>query len=534
MKKTKALYLRTLASPKESFLQIRNFNMDELKRRGHARPLGHLENYFAITQRQKLYASFSMYCELSKPCSSKQLTHALRSVCLDNPILVHQVLPKNWPKHLEYYASNEFLAHPTPQHEDMRLLDNVLLSDILMNEQKEYGTVVAEAIEEFSRNGGRYSKKIFDIIAGISIPYGDPQKPNWRLLCFPEGNGQLWRKFIYVTNHCSSDGRSAANLMRDLSEKLNHIPETLPDSDVVFNYLSDYEGLSKIPDPIENRIDYKPPVSYLLQLLSSSYVRDYLGYYSKGPLVTRIDDVCDDKPYYSHFLNFSPEQMRTIKQKLKSRLPHCTMTPFLQACWLTSMYNSGKIFSKSIKEWFFDVVVTMNTAQMLPDDPELRSMYKYGSNVGGTRYNYLISSFNVGEDKDAFWSLVDYYQNVFNSAMEKKHYLYPLGALMLDSLCEKSNLDRVITDDLLEKPRQGVVFSNVGYFQQEIESEGHYVKDLVFAQSLGSLRHSFVCNSCTTDIGGMNIVACAARGSVASEQDWAAVCKLFKERVLAL
>ncbi|KAM3164658.1 Alcohol O-acetyltransferase 2 [Lachancea thermotolerans] len=508
--------------------------MDSLKERGHARPLGHLENYFSITQRQKLYANFSMYCELSKPCSPKQLTYALRSICLQNPILVHQVLPKHWPNHLEYYASDEFLAQPTLQHEDMRLLDNVLLSDIVMNEQEEYGTVVSEAIEEFSQNGSQYSKKIFDIIADIRIPYGDPLKPNWRLLCFPEGESNLWRKFIYITNHCSSDGRSAANLMRDLSEQLNHVPETLPDSDIIFNYSSDYEGLRKLPDPIENRIDYKPPISYLLQLLSSSYVRDYLGYYSKGPLVTRIDEVGENKTYYSYFLNFSAEQMKTIKQKLKSRLPGCTMTPFLQACWLTSMYKSGRVFSKSMREWFFDVVVTMNTAQMLPDDPELRSMYKYGSNVGGTRYNYLISSFNVGEDKDAFWSLVDYYQGVFNSAMEKKHYLFPLGALMLDSLREKSNMDKVIMDDLLGKPRQGVILSNVGYFQQKKETDGYYVRDLVFAQSLGSLRHTFVCNSCTTDIGGMNIVACAAQGSVASEHDWADVCELFKEQTLAL
>lgn len=38
---------------------------------------------------------------------------------------------------------------------------------------------------------------------------------------------------------------------------------------------------------------------------------------------------------------------------------------------------------------------------------------------------------------------------------------------MLDSLREKSNMDKVIMDDLLGKPRQGVILSNVGYFQQK-------------------------------------------------------------------
>ena len=48
----------------------------ELIDRGHARRMGHLENYFALTNRQKLYTNFSMYCEINEACSKDQLVYA--------------------------------------------------------------------------------------------------------------------------------------------------------------------------------------------------------------------------------------------------------------------------------------------------------------------------------------------------------------------------------------------------------------------------------------------------------------------------
>lgn len=435
---------------------------------------------------------------------------------------------------MEYYASEEFVNNPVLEHEKMRLLERVDLSDIVMNEQDEYSETVSKILAEFAQNGGIYTREIFDIIATVRIPYGDPTKPNWRFLCIPEKSGPNWNKFIFISNHCSMDGTSASNLFRDICTQLNDLSMKEDKSNLVFDYALDCDSLKKLPSPIDERIEYRPPLSYFPQFLGSNFVRKHIGYHSNGPLVSRVDALDEGTACYTEFLNLTSQQMKEVKKKLKSKAPQCTMTPFLQACLLVSMYDSGKVFTGSMREWFFDVVIPMNTVQLLPDDGEVQSMYKYGSNIGGSRYNYLISSFNVGHEEEAFWNLVDYYRIVFESAREKNHYLYPLGALMMDAVCQKSNVDKLVVDDLIGKPREGAVFSNLGFISQEIDNKIYYMNDLVFSQTLGSLRHGFTLSSCTIEKAGMNIVACAALGTVENRSDWAEVCELFKKRILSI
>ncbi|SCU80151.1 LAFA_0B07778g1_1 [Lachancea sp. 'fantastica'] len=508
--------------------------LQEMQERGHARELGHLENYFTACQRQDLYTNFSMFCELSDSFTRKELACAIRAVCLDNPILVHTVLPRNDKNHsLEYYSSDEHLSKPITSHEYMRLLQKVEISDILMNEQPEYASISKEILNLYETQGHKYTSEIFDIGSTIRITYGDPSKPNWRILCFPGTSEDSFSKLLLFSNHCSSDASSAANFFKDLSSHLNNPPVHSAPDGVIFDYTADYNIVSKLPIPIDERVNYKPPLTYLPRLMGTGLVRKYLSYHSNGAVVSRVTKPDAGNRVHSHILNFTPAEVQHMRDKIKAHDSKCTMTPFLQTCWLVSMYQYGKIFSGSLREWFIDMVVPMHTSQLLPNDPEVKSMYRYGSNIGGSRYNLLISSLNVGDDKNAFWSLVKYYSGVFHNAKENNDYLYPLGALMLDMVRGKTNVDKLVADDLLGLPREGVVLSNIGFVKQNPKVERFRISDLYFAQTLGSLRHSFTLSSCTTSTGGMNLVMCGALGTVEHKQDWIELCNLFKHNALA-
>ncbi|SCU87636.1 LAME_0D10880g1_1 [Lachancea meyersii CBS 8951] len=505
-----------------------------MQERGHARELGHLENYFALCQRQDLYTNFSMYCELTDACTREELASAIRAVCLENPILLHTVIPRNENNHtLEYYASEEHISKPIVNHEYMQLLEKVELSDIIMNEQPEYASVVEEILEIFAAGHNKYTSDIFDIVSTIRVPYGDCGRPNWRILVLSDGSKKSFSKFLFISNHCSSDANSAANFFKDISSWLNKPGPHPASANLIFDYAADHERIGKLPIPIDERVDYKPPLSYLARLMGVNFVRKYLGYRSNGCVVSRITKPDEGNRVHSYFLNFTPDQVEQIRDKIKMRDPDCTMSPFLQTCWLVSMYKFGKVFSGSIWEWFIDMVVPMHTSQLLPEDSEIRNMYRYGSNIGGSRYNYLISSLNIGDDKEAFWSLVKYYNGVFRRGKCNNDYLYPLGALMLDVVRQKSNVDKLVVDDLVGLPREGVVLSNIGIVKQGPEIEKFKVHDLVFSQTLGSLRHSFTLSACTTTGSGMNLVMCGAHGTVKTKEDWVSLCELFKHEVLA-
>ena len=67
---------------------------ESLLERGHSRRMGHLENYFAIMQRQKLYTNFNMYGELNKEVTREQLAVAIRQILLRHPIMMQAIIPK--------------------------------------------------------------------------------------------------------------------------------------------------------------------------------------------------------------------------------------------------------------------------------------------------------------------------------------------------------------------------------------------------------------------------------------------------------
>ncbi|CAR21516.1 alcohol O-acetyltransferase [Lachancea thermotolerans CBS 6340] len=511
--------------------------LEELEKRGHARRLGNLENYFALGQRQDLYSNFGMFCELDRACSENELAEALRGMCLEYPLLLHTVLEKKEAQDVNFYQTSEYLSKPWPQHDYIRVLQRVRFADVLLNDQEEYAEIVNAALKEFASNGGQYSSEVFELINKVRIPYCHNSRPNWRIMCFPEeGNAQSreWRKILLLSNHCSSDGMSSANFFHDLQDHLNNLPPSLPQADVIFDYSQDHETLGKLPAPIETQISYVGPKSYFAQLVGNQVLREYFGYKSPTPPIPRVNEP-GGNDFYSYFLKITPSEVAAVKKKLKNKLdPSCTLTPFFQACWFAALYKSGIVFSKSFSQQLSNIMVAMNTAQLLPEDKQLKKQYRYGANVGGSHYNYQISSFNVADKPEAFWKLVRYYQDVFVDAKRKKHFLYPLGALMIDSIYKTKNIDLAVTNSILGKSRLGTMLSNVGYFPQKARATvgGFHIQDLIFAQTTGSFRFTFDINLCATDIGGLNITACVAEGALPTREDWKKLCELFKTIIL--
>lgn len=310
--------------------------MDDLERRGHARRLGNLENYFAIAQRQDLYSNFGMFCEFERGCSQSELAAAIRGVCLEFPLLLHTVVAKKRDEDAGFYQREEYLSKPWPDHDYIRVLEKVQMADVVLNEQPEYAELVEEALERFAECGGRYTSEVFEVINEIRIPYSHQSRPNWRLVCFPEEGEEkaIWRKFLFLSNHCSSDGISAANFFHDLQRHLNQLPSDAAENDVIFDYDRDHEKLAELPSPIEKQISYVSPKSFFARLVGAQVIREYVGYKSPCPTISRVCEPNGNR-FHSYFFNITPDQVNSVKQRLKSKLSVAgTLTPYFQASLL--------------------------------------------------------------------------------------------------------------------------------------------------------------------------------------------------------
>ncbi|SCU82966.1 LAME_0C03510g1_1 [Lachancea meyersii CBS 8951] len=502
---------------------------------GHARKMGHIENYFAVAQRQDFYSNFGLYCEMNQSFSLDQLTSALRAICLENPILLHTVVENRSASDHGFYQSDQYLSKPWPEHDFIRVLRKVHISDVLLNTEEQNHDIVVQVLDEFKNNGGHYTSQIFELLNSVRIPYTHNTRPNWRILYFPEDSETQCRKFLFLSNHCCSDGVSAANFVQDLKERLNDPEMPFVNSGVIFNYNDDCLVLPRLPAPIETKLDYKAPKTFLARMIGCQLLRELSGYKSAGPPVKRVSEPGGSE-FHSFFLNFTAQELAQVKLKMKNRVhSKCTFTPFLQACWFATVHKCGKILTHSFRERLTNILVAMNSTRLLPsNDPKLQRDYRFGCNVGGSHYNYQVSSFDVADDSNAFWRLVEYYYDVFGEAKRQNHYLCPLGALMSDQTYEKKNLDLVLAHAFLGKPRLGTMLSNLGFFSQQNGGGEYRIRDLIFAQAMGSFRFTFALNCCATDVGGLNIVLCAAKGALRSHRDWNDVCELFKSIMLKI
>lgn len=497
-----------------SVLQVQK----ELIDRGHARRMGHLENYFALLQRQELYSNFSVYCSFNRSIELNQLKGILREIFLKHPILVHTIIPKNYPNHKEYYSSEEYLNNPCPQHDYMQVLPQLGLDDILLNNQIEYQDILEKIKNQYTKDNYKITNNLSELVSTIHIPINHTTRPNWGFISLPTENhdGSSFEKLIFVSNHCCADAITGINIFQEISERLNNGTKMISDS-LIYNYEKDYKEMAKIPEPITNRIDYRPPLTSLPQFLLSAFIKSNLNYRSDAEITRKINPQNPQDSFQS-IINFPTEELNDIRAAIKEH--NCSVTGYLQTCFFLTMKSEGLFDSRKYNEFGFDISIPNNTRKLLPTELA-DEQYKYGANVGGLHYSYLIYSF----DENKFWDLCSYYSNVLKSA----DYLSGLGSLMLDFVVQKKNVDAVISDAYLGNKRGGIILSNVGMFPQK--NDTYEITDLMFMQNVGALNFTYVMNVCSTNLGGMNICLSAAEGTFKDRVQFNDICHKLKATI---
>ncbi|CCE63407.1 hypothetical protein TPHA_0E03170 [Tetrapisispora phaffii CBS 4417] len=522
-----------------SFDEYKPYITEELIERGHARRMGHLQDYFAIIQRQKLYNNFNIYCELNEKVNKVQLSHAFREMFLQYPALIEYIVPKFYPKHEAYYRSEEYLSKPCPIHDYIRVLNEVNINDIIMNEQDEYKSITTKISDIFVKNDYKFSNEISEMVSTIKIAICDPKKPNWRIICLPSKTSSTeWKDFILVSNHFDSDGTSAVNFFEDLTNILSKQANVENDTIVIgndiniINYSKDYKLISKLPIPITERISYTPTLSSIPKFIVGNICKTKLQYTSDGG-DTPAEFVSEDPLTYDYLINFSSEEVAKMKKTIKNCLYNSvTLTPFIQACFFVAMYKYNKILNlNNWWQWGVDCALATNARRLLPDDPETRDLYRYGSNVGGTHYFNLISQFNINEfEYDKFFKLVDYYHKNYQNSYRNGDELVGFGVLFSDLIINNTNMDKTIKDDYTNHKRGGLLFSNVGYRNEDLTKKVH-VNNIIFSQSPGCMKFTFGLNLISTDKCGMNILMNGVRGSVKSRENFEDFCRFFRKTV---
>lgn len=484
---------------------------------GHKRHLGHLENYFALLQRQELYGNFSIGCKLNKGITYAELAKGLRSVAIENPLMIHTMVPETEHGKLDelkkYYRSKEYLDTAFPKHDYMEVLDSLRIEDVVVNEQSDvYGELLNEIKEQFVKDHGKISETLCDLVSRIRIPAYLPDRPNWRLLCLSrEGKEDKFDTLLFISNHCCADAMTGINLFKDIVDTINSdtVNDIKDDALDIWNYERDHSIAKKLPKPITERVNYVPSILTFIWLIITTIVNGIFNYKSPCAETERVTTANPQK-CYQLIVKFTPSEVTQIKQRINEQ--KCTMTAMLQTALCVTLKNHGIFDNRKMNEITFDITVPNNTRKSIPDELATEQ-YKYGANVGGLHYSYLISSFNESK----FWSLSRYYDSVLKTA----DYLVGLGSLMLDFVVQNKNIDAMIADSYLNKKRGGIILSNVGFINTTTTQEGDIeIEDLLFMQNLGVLNFTYGVNIVTTSTGGMNICMSAVEGAVRSQQEF--------------
>lgn len=524
----------------EPMLANANMISEDILERGHARRMGHLENYFALLQRQDLYGNFTTYCEFESYVDIETLVPILREIFFQNPILVHTIIPKNYPNHEEFYLSEQYLEKPYPEHDYIKIIPHLGLNDIIINKQEEYKDVVDSIIKRFNDDACQITCSLTEMISNIRIPICLPNRPNWRLLIlFDQKTPRRFKHIVYISNHCSSDAMSGINIFKDINKGLavlgkeaTNISTDTIDNDYgvnnnsrsleIYDYDKDYTKFKRLAIPITERVDYRPNWIAMGKLMVTSMIMKYLVYKFKDSETKRIKE--DRRENFHYNINIGWDQVQQLKTNLQRH--KSSMTGFLQACLFIVLNELGVFKDRRWNEMGVDISIPNDHRKSLPKEL-VEEQYKYGANVAGSHYSFLISSIK----RNQIWELSQYYTEVIQNA----DYNVGLGALMLDFVYKNQNVDKIITDSYLGNQRGGIILSNIGLHTDESgnnkgeddekETFAGGIKDLKFIQNVGTLGFSLVVNVCSTKKSGMNVCVSGIEGTIGDREKFNATFK---------
>ena len=505
--------------------------------RGHARRAGYVEEVLLMEHRQKLYSNFVVHGELKSAASELQLAHALRALFLRYPILATTIIPEYWNEKETYYTSEAFYNKPGLAEDYVSVVDQLKLEDVIMNKQPEHSKFYNEILNQWEHDGFKYGDDLSVVVSQYTFSCWDPTKPHFRLVLLPSADDKKgargFKDILYITNHVTSDGTSGANLLEDLSIELGKFSGTnLQQLEYLLHYGRDYEQLPKLPDPIEEKVSYGVNPSFIASFLLSQMGKKFLTKKWDQPITRPID--ASPASHMAHIIKIDPTGMQKMRARVKDKLHgKATLTPFMQACWFVSCYEAGLFDDRKWNEFFINMAVPMNTRQYLPEDPEVRDRFRYGTVVGGTNFNFLISSFNITSNQQ-FWDLTEYYQQWFTKTREEGLATKTFGTLFADFVSKSNNLDKLIKQDMMHQRRAFALLSNVGYRPQKAqESNPFQLQDLIFSQAACEMPFVFSLCCVSTDIGGMSLTLTCCEESI-SQQQWHKICQVFEKNLTTL
>ncbi|BAO39498.1 alcohol O-acetyltransferase 1 [Kluyveromyces marxianus] len=502
--------------------------------RGHARRAGLVEEVMLIQYRQKVYANFAMYGELRQGFTKVQISHALRNMFLKYPILATTVIPDRLKVPDDaYYRTDEYYNKPGVAEDYISVLDKIKYEDVIMNLQSEHSSYVNKILSQWALDGCRFSGKLCTLIDRYRFPYWDPTKPQFRLILLPTSETNHEKKHVlFVSNHVVSDGTSGANFLQDLSTELGQLKDPLESIDTLFNYEDDYESLPKLPDPIEKRVSYAVTMKFIPPTVLRQLAKRFLAKKWDEPITVPIDE--SPSAHLAHVIRLDAATMQKLRMRVKEKLHgKATLTPFLQTCWFVSCYQAGLFENLKWNEYFTNIVLPLNSRQFLPDDPEVRNQFKYGTNVGGSDYYHLISSFNVKDSKQ-FWDLTNYYQECYAYDRKEKAGLQSFGLLISDFVTKSKNIEKLYVDDMQGQKRGFTLFSNIGYFPQKSQETNPYqLQDIGFTQTGTEMPYVFCLNCVSTDINGMSFTVTCAEKAI-PETQWHKLLEIFENNLTTL
>lgn len=516
----------------ERLIEESNGIDEDLISRGHARRMGHLENYFALLNRQDMYGNFSTYCEYKFDINLVQLADVLRDIFLKNPILIHTIIPKNYPNHEEFYRSEEYLKKSWPEHDYIKIIPKLTMNDILINEQFEYTDLFNQILKQFKDDNDKISSKLTELIAKIRIPIAHPTRPNWRLLLLPSDEGERLRHVVFVSNHCASDAMSAVNLFQDIGQGLNKLQNDSnfkldkfanhEDSFIIIDYSKDYENLNRIPVPITERIDYRPTWILLIKFIITVISMSFLRFQLPNSASTRLkEDEAQGKENYHYTITISTDKLTLLRKQVKEN--NASMTGFLQACFSIVLKEYGIFDKRPWNEIGFDVSIPNDNRRVLPQEL-VEEQYKYGANVAGSHYCFPIYRFN----RNALWTLSKENTDVIRNA----DYNSGLGSLMMEMVYKNQNIDKTIADSYLGNSRGGIILSNVGLQGEKPNDEVPTgIQDLMFVQDVATLNFGMIINVCSTPASGMHVCISSIEDMLHDRENFTNVCESLEQLI---
>jgi len=477
----------------------------------HARKMGHMENYFAILQRQDYYKNFTIICKFNIKITEiyHVLFHSLRSIFLQNPILLSTIVT--------HQVDHNCIPRP---HDYIKVIDELTMKDLFI-----------ELNDEIKQKTVGNELELYNALNSIKIPYGEGNT-TWKLAILDDYT------LAYLSNHVLSDGIAGKNFFQDLTTTMNEIVLKSNDSNIklnvepmnsiIFNYSNDFKKIGSLVENNEFLVDHSLRYTQLPEFIYNNLIISKMCHNSP-------QSPNDDINY--HHINISSIQLFKIKESLQLHSLHqhrkITLTPYLQTAWLHAQYKTN-LYPKTWTN-LTNASLAVDTRQYMSLNDKTRAKYGLNTSAFG-HFHYPIRNFN--------WNYVIWFNNYIKSCVVYKKSLLLCGLLMKENVSKKKNLDKTVVEQMKTRTRKNTLFSNIGLVESEAGDSNHNhedhenpgnpgnpgsfkIMDVLFTQNFNGNFYDFSINSVATIENGLNIIITSPKKCIFSQEKFKECCEFF-------